>query len=75
MKPCEKRSGERVSDSELMRALECCSDRDEERCRLCPLFFLGRDVCRQRIARAAFVRIRTSDEKMNAILCILKREN
>ncbi len=64
-----------MTDSELMRALECCADRDVARCNLCPLFFLGENVCRQRLTRAALVRIRTSDEKINLILHILKKEN
>jgi hypothetical protein len=63
-----------MTDSELMRALECCSDRDVARCNLCPLFFLGEGLCRQRLTRAAFVRIKASDEKINLILHILKKE-
>ena len=61
-----------MTDSELMRALECCSDRDVARCNLCPLFF--ENACRQRLTRAAFVRIKASDEKINLILHILKKE-
>ena len=64
-----------MTEAELMRALECCSDPDVARCSFCPLRTLGEDECRKRLTRAALVRMKASDDKINLILQILKKEN
>ncbi|MBQ2735521.1 MAG: hypothetical protein IJF33_06780 [Clostridia bacterium] len=63
-----------MTESELMRALECCADPDVARCSFCPLRFLGEDECRRRLTRAAWVRLKASDKKIHLVLQILKKE-
>ena len=64
-----------MTESEWMRALECCADRDFVRCGLCPLRSLGEDECRRRVTRAALVYVRASERRVGRILQILKEGN
>ena len=47
-----------MTETDLMIALECCSDKDFARCSHCPLCALSADECRRHVALAALEYIR-----------------